>query len=126
MCGWDGKKDDRSRKFLADLKQLSIEYNDYPTLWATAQYRDFLASDGEVMFVHIREPEEIAKFVKATDGAAKTLLVRAGDRIKRGAFGNAADDLVENYNYDLYFMNDKTLEDAEGEFVKLLSNLLGD
>ena len=126
MCGWDGKKDDRSRKFLADLKQLSIEYNDYPTLWATAQYRDFLASDGEVMFVHIREPEEIAKFVKATDGAAKTLLVRAGDRIKRGAFGNAADDLVENYNYDLYFMNDKTLEDAEGEFVKLLSNLLAD
>lgn len=126
MCGWDGKKDDRSRKFLADLKQLSIEYNDYPTLWATAQYRDFLASDGEVMFVHIREPEEIAKFVKATDGAAKTLLVRAGDRIKRGAFGNAADDLVENYNYDLYFMNDKTLEDAEGEFVKLLSNLLSD
>ena len=126
MCGWDGKKDDRSRKFLADLKQLSIEYNDYPTLWATAQYRDFLASDGEVMFVHIREPEEIAKFVKATDGAAKTLLVRAGDRIKRGAFGNAADDLVENYNYDHYFMNDKTLEDAEGEFVKLLSNLLAD
>ena len=28
LCGWDGSKDDRSRKFLADLKQISVEYND--------------------------------------------------------------------------------------------------
>ena len=124
MCGWDGRKDDRSRKFLADLKQLSVEYNDYPTLWALEEYKEFLSSDGEVMFVHIREPEEIKKFVAATEGNAKTLLVRAGDRIKRGAFGNAADDLVENYDYDLYFMNDKTLEEAEEGFVALLSELL--
>ena len=124
MCGWDGKKDDRSRKFLADLKQLSVEYNDYPTLWAVEQYKAFLSSEEEVMFVHIREPEEIKKFVNGTDGKAKTLLVRAGDRIKRGAFGNAADDLVENYDYDLYFMNDKTLEEAEEGFVTLLSELL--
>ena len=124
MCGWDGKKDDRSRKFLADLKQISIEYNDYPTIWAKKQYEEFLASEEEIMFLHVREPEEIAKFVAQTEGKAKTLLVRAGDRIKRGAFGNAADDLVENYNYDLYFMNDKTLEEAECGFVALLSELL--
>ena len=124
MCGWDGKKDDRSRKFLADLKQLSIEYNDYPTLWAEKQYRSFLESDEEVMFLHVREPEEIKKFVDRTEGRAKTLLVRAGDRIKRGAFGNSADDLVENYDYDLYFMNDKTLEEAEEGFVALLNQLL--
>ena len=124
MCGWDGKKDDRSRKFLADLKQLSIEYNDYPTLWAKKQYEEFLTSDEEIMFLHVREPEEIAKFVAKSEGKAKTLLVRAGDRIKRGAFGNAADDLVENYNYDLYFMNDKTLEEAECGFVALLGELL--
>ena len=126
MCGWDGTKDDRSRKFLADLKQLSVEYNDYPTLWALEQYKEFLTTDEEIMFVHIREPEEIRKFVDKTEGEAKTLLVRAGDRIKRGAFGNSADDLVENYNYDLYFMNDKTLEEAESGFVALLSSLLRD
>ena len=125
MCGWDGKKDDRSRKFLADLKQLSVEYNDYPTLWAMKQYEEFLLGDEEVMFVHIREPEEIKKFVDKTEGRAKTLLVRAGDRINRAAFGNAADDLVENYEYDLYFMNDKTLTEAEEWFVKLISDCLG-
>ena len=123
-CGWNGTKDDRSRKFLADLKQLSIEYNDYPTSWAIEQYEDFLRGDEEIMFVHIREPREIEKFVERTNGAAKTLLVRAGDRIKRGAFGNSADDLVEHYNYDLYFMNDKTLEEAEESFVGLLETLL--
>ena len=125
MCGWGGQKDDRSRKFLADLKQLSVEYNDYPTLWAYKRYEEFLLSDEQIMFVHIREPEEIKKFVDKTGGAAKTLLVRAGARIQRGAYGNAADDLVENYSYDLYFMNDKTLEEAEERFVKLISDCLG-
>jgi hypothetical protein len=122
--GWNGAKDDKSRKFLADLKQLSVEYNDYPTLWANDRYEEFLRSDEQILFVHIREPEEIKKFVQKTGGVAKTLLVRAGARIQRGAYGNAADDLVENYSYDLYFMNDKTLEEAEVGFVKLLSDLL--
>jgi len=124
MCGWGGAKDDRSRKFLADLKKLSVEYNDYPTNWAAEKYREFLQGGGEVMFVHIREPEEIAKFVSRTEGAAKTLLVRGGERTKRGAYGNAADDCVENYGYDYYFMNDKTLAEAEESFVELIGSIL--
>ena len=71
------------------------------------------------MFVHIREPWEIAKFVKATDGAAKTLLVRGGSRTRAGAYGNAADDQVEEYEYDYYFVNDRPLEETE-QLVKLL------
>ena len=30
MCGWGGEKTDKARKFLSDLKALSIEYNDFP------------------------------------------------------------------------------------------------
>lgn len=126
LCGWDGSKDDKSRKFLADLKRLSVEYNDYPTLWATEKYKDFLLSDKDVMFVHIREPEEIAKFVNSTDGAAITLLIRGGERMKRGAYGNAADDGVENYAYDYYFDNDGTLEEAERGFTLLLNKILSE
>ena len=120
-CGWNGSKDDRSRKFLADLKALCVGYNDLPTNWAKAQYDDFLTTDEEILIVHIREPEEIAKFVKATEGNAKTLLIRAGERMKRGAYGNAADDGVENYYYDYYFDNDKSLEEAETGITALLS-----
>ena len=111
MADWDGRKDDRSRKFLADLKELCVNYNDFPTNWAKAQYLDFLTTDEEILIVHIREPKEIAKFVKATDGVAKTLLVRAVSRQRKAAYGNAADDGVENYYYDYYFDNDGTLEE---------------
>lgn len=126
MCGWDGTKDDKSRKFLADLKKLSVEYNDYPTVWATEKYKEFLLSDKEIMFIHIREPEEIEKFVRSTDGAAITLLIRGGERMKRGAYGNAADDGVENYDYDYYFDNDGTLSEAEEGFIRLLKKIVSE
>jgi hypothetical protein len=76
------------------------------------------------MFVHIREPEEIAKFVSVTGGAAKTLLIRSETRLVRCAYGNAADDNVEDYSYGYYFNNDKSLKEAEREFVSLLRNIL--
>ena len=124
QCGWGGEKTDRARKFLADLKALTVAYNDYPTKWITREYEDFLLSDEEIMFVHIREPEEIAKFVSATGGEAKTLLVRGGERMSKTHYGNAADDSVENYDYDYYFVNDKTLDEAEVNFCALISSIL--
>ena len=124
QCGWSGEKTDKARKFLAELKMLCVEYNDYPTLWAKGEYERFLLSNEQIMFVHIREGSEIAKFVSATGGVAKTLLIRGGDRMNRGAYGNAADDNVEDYDYDYYFNNDKTLEEAEENFVLLLRSIL--
>ena len=123
MCGWAGEKTDKARKFLSDLKALSIEYNDFPTVWATKKYNEFLESDNEILFVHIREASEIEKFVKATDGKAKTLLIRGGSRMTKSNYGNASDDGVENYPYDYYFLNDKTLEEAEKEFVSFLETI---
>lgn len=122
-CGWDGRKDDKSRRFLSDLKALTIAYNDFPTVWAKERYLGFLESDNEIMFLHIREPEEIEKFVKATGGAAKTLLIRGGDRMTKSNYGNVSDDRVEDYDYDYYFTNDKTLDEAECEFCKLLASI---
>ena len=124
LCGWDGRKDNKARKFLSDLKNLCVEYNNYPTLWAKAQHDEFLLSDEQIMFLHIREPEEIEKFVSATGGAAKTLLVRGGRRMSNEKYGNVSDDGVENYSYDYYFLNEDTLEVAEREFVKLLEEII--
>lgn len=124
-CGWDGSKDDKSRRFLSDLKALTIAYNNFPTVWAKERYLGFLDSDDEIMFLHIREPEEIAKFVEATGGAAKTLLIRGGDRMTKSNYGNVSDDGVEDYTYDYYFTNDKTLEVAERDFCALLKSITG-
>ena len=79
-CGWQGEKTDRARKFLSDLKALTAEYNDYPTNYLLSEYRAFLSSDDELLFVHIREPGEIKKFVDRAGGGVKTLLIRGGDR----------------------------------------------
>ena len=124
FCGWDGTKDNKSRKFLSDMKKLCVDYNDFPTNWAKAQYLDFLTTDEQMLIVHIREPKEIAKYVKATNGAAKTLLIRGGVRQRKAAYGNAADDGVENYYYDYYFDNDKSLEEAEVNFTALMKSIL--
>ena len=124
QCGWDGSKDDRSRKFLADLKQLCVDYNDYPTAWLRVQYEEFLASDQAVMFVHIREPEEIKKFVDATGGRAKTLLIRAEKRLSKSVYGNGADDNVENYDYDFIFDNDGDAEEMAEAFCRFIGEYI--
>ena len=125
FCGWTGVKDDRARKFLHDLKTLTAEYNEFPTNWAMNVYRQFLLTDEQILFVHIREPWEIAKFVKATEGEAKTLLVRGGTRTRQDAYGNAADDQVEGYEYDYYFVNDRPLEETEENVKALFADILG-
>ena len=124
-CGWGGEKTDRARKFLSDLKALLIEYNDYPTTWALAEYEQFLAGDEQIMFLHIREGAEIDKFVRGTNGRARTLLIRRSSH-HVGAYGNASDDLVEAFNYDYTFDNDLPLEKAEGEFLSLLARILSE
>ena len=125
QCGWSGEKTDRARKFLSDLKALLIEYNDYPTKWAIEEYQQFLKSDEDVMFLHVREGEEIAKFVRETGGRAKTLLIRRAAH-HTGAYGNASDDLVEEYDYDYVFDNDLPLAETEGAFLALLQRILAE
>lgn len=128
MCGWQGEKTDRARKFLSDLKQLTVLYNDFPTVWLTERYRRFLESDDEILFVHIREPQEIAKFVRVTEGKAKTLLIRGGKRMmkKAGHYGNASDDEVENYAYNYIYENDTPLDEAEPSFLATLRKIIAD
>lgn len=123
QCGWNGEKSDRARRFLSDLKAVLVAYNDYPTTWAMGQYNEFLASDEEIMFMHIREGAEIEKFVRATGGRAKTLLIRRA-AVHRAAYGNVSDDLAEQYEYDYVYDNDLPLEQAEAHFVAFLHGIL--
>ncbi len=123
-CGWTGEKTDRARKFLSDLKRTLVAYNDYPTSWVMQQYTAFLKSDDDLLFVHIREPEEIRKLVERTGRRAKTLLIRGGDRMAAHAYGNRSDDEVEDYPYDYYFTNDRPLAETEGAFVAFLREIL--
>ncbi len=117
LVGWQGGKSAKSRKFLADLKELTANYNDYPTIYLLDRYRAFLASTDEILFVHIREGEQIQKFVDQVHSPCVTLLVRRGDCKQ---LGNLADDGVEDFNYDYIYENSDTLEETAEHFSKLL------
>ena len=96
VIGWDGGKTEKDRKFLSDLKRLTTEYNDMAFNDIKKHYKEFLTTKEEIMFIHIREPEEIKR--AADEFMAITLLIkREGlDNIS----SNYSDSEVDNYNYD--------------------------
>ena len=122
QLGWGSNdKSDKARKFLSDLKMLSSGFNDFPFNYLLDMYDWFVDNEtAQVMFVHIREPEEIAKF-KAKIPECKTLLVKSS-RVER-TFGNMADDNVDSYNYDYVYYNDKPLEEVEADFMEFFERM---
>ena len=93
---------------LVDLKQLSIDYNDYPMTYIKQEAEEFLENeDQDMMFIHIREISEIEKVKNMLD--AKTLLITSS-RVAKITTNNS-DANVDKYEYDYYISNDGTLEE---------------
>ena len=44
--------------------------------------------------------------------------------MKKAVYGNVSDDRVEEYSYDYYFCNDKTLAEAEKDFCDFLRGVM--
>lgn len=118
LIGWDGQKTEKDRKFLSDLKKLTTVYNDMPFNSIKEAIEQFNDSDNEILFIHIREPEEIKKVVDSFN--AKTLL------IKRTGLANIetnnSDAGVDNYEYD-YIIENNTLEQLDNEAFKFVNKL---
>ena len=113
--GWDKQKDLKGRKLLSDLKLAFSEYNDLPFKQMTHEIKIFKNFRNEqILFIHVREPEEIKKLVSEYQ-EIKTLLITRGE--SQLNFGNMADDNVENYDYDFVFENNGELENLENDFM---------
>ena len=121
--GWDGEKSEKARKFLADLKQLFIDFNDMPQKYLRDKYQEFLNSNKEILFVHIREAKEIAKFKNNITGKCVTLLIKGRDNTKTD-WNNVADNDVENYQYDFCYENNKALDAVENDFMLFFNQIL--
>ena len=93
QLGWDGTKTDKIRDMLMDMKQLWAQNQDGPTMFLFNNILEFhKACTGEdnIVFVHIREPEEIKKLVNALTGfesmgidVISLLVIRKGERTHR-------------------------------------------
>ena len=125
--GWSGLKDTKSRKLLSDLKNAMIEYNDLPTKYLISKYYEFEQSNDDILFVHIREADEICKFldaIKPSDDVETRNLVLIVRRGEHRLVGNDADDEVEQCPYDAVFVNDTGLEMAEKKFVHMIETAI--
>lgn len=125
IIGWNGEKTERDRKFLSDLKLLTTEYNDMPLNDMKKYTRSFMnpGDINRILFLHIREPEEIAKAVNEfKEYNVKTILV-IRDSIKH-ITSNMADENVYNYNYDIVINNNSTLEELRKKAECFLADVL--
>lgn len=116
--GWDGKKSEKDRKFLSDLKILTSEYCDMPFKSMKNKVDEFMIDEeSKLLFLHIREPEEITRAVEEF-GVNTILVIR--NTVKH-ITSNMADENVFNYNYDFVIENNGTKEELNNkakEFVQ--------
>lgn len=116
-CGWDGSKSLKNREFLSNLKDLLTEWGDVPfkdvkrriSIFRT-ELTEYALLDDAIVFVHVREPEEIQKFVDRL--GATTLLIRRPS-VENSQTSNHADENVFNFNYDEVIINDKGLDELK-------------
>lgn len=140
QLGWDGTKTDEIRDMLMCMKQLWVQNQDGPTMFLFNNILEFhKACTGEdnIVFVHIREPEEIKKLVNALTGfesmgidVISLLVIREGgeDTPNQPTGTRRSDDeaLINSYEYDVTINNDGDLiklQELAAEFVdKLLED----
>ena len=123
-AGWDGRKTPEARKFLSDLKDIMTEYGDIPFRkvkgainsfrWELEEYANDWYVENSLVFIHCREPEEIARFERELH--AQSLLIRRPS-VENAEQSNHADAEVFNYNYTYTIYNDGTLDELRQKAI---------
>lgn len=125
-CGWDGKKDEKGRRLLSDLKDALSLYDDIPFKKVLEKIKATLleynktekSTDNLIFFVHSREPEDIMKWKELT--GAKTLFLRrpAAEDVEHN---NHADTNVFDFDYDYVYSNEGTLSDLKQGAINFIN-----
>lgn len=120
--GWNGEKDNLSRKYLSNLKEMAVFWADLPCKKMVKQTTEFfneLQSYGVekrgFVFIHCREPKEIQHLIQEIPYPTYSLLIR---RRSITDLGNSSDDDVENYSYDFVIENNYGLDNLCQEAIK--------
>jgi hypothetical protein len=123
--GWDGTKDNKSRKLLSNLKRAFSDFNNLPNNYLINESNRFIESNNDILFVHIRESDQIEAFLaNIRDACLCCTLLISKKRNNASSWGNDSDDCVDNYHYEYKYNNDKRLEEAEDDFLNFFQKLL--
>lgn len=120
--GWNGEKDVKGRRLLAQLKDAWQEYDEGPRKDVVDQTRWFgkIWGDEGLIFIHSREPQDILELKEALkEFNPITLLV---SRPGIGDHGNHADDNVECFGYDYEIANIGSLDDLRTAAIFFLGS----
>lgn len=119
--GWRGGKTEKDRKFLSDLKLLFTDYNDMPFESMKEVVKEFKKDkDAMILFLHIREPEEIARARREFN--AITVLVTRNSVPQ--IHSNMADNNVLKYKYDITINNSGSKRQLFEEAWKFVYNFI--
>lgn len=124
FCGWQGKKEDKDRRLLSELKRIITEWNDgilEHLKWEIDRFGRIAGDNGVLVFVDSREPEEIERFKKIFN--AQTLLIKRNST-DDDSYNNPSDTNVFNYEYDYELNNDFTLDKLNEMAVGFSSYIL--
>lgn len=121
--GWDGEKTEAVRKFWHDLKIASSEFNNGPTKYLISRVQ--AVEPGSLVFLHIREPEEIQKFQTALQesGEECRLIKIHFERDNAFVGENGADNRTREVDYDYYFENNGSLEELRSKALNFLQTI---
>lgn len=126
QMGWLGTKEQKDRKFLSDLKRLSLQYNDKPFELTKERIELFLNkyNENSLLFIDIRENEEIQKIIQEYPSNIIKVLI-TNNRIKNN-FENYSDAYVYDINYDYVIDNSETIDELEENANIFLKDILSD
>lgn len=115
IAGWNGEKDGRGRRFLADIKDAMDAYDKLS--WKNVD-RVIEEAPHYIYFINARSDYDIDYFKKRWN--ARTILVeKSGTPL---IFSNHADARVMDYEYDIVIHNDGDLEDLRNKAIQFLLN----
>lgn len=117
--GWDGDKDNESRKLLADMKRFWVSNNNGSVRETIDKVFSIMGEydedDDVIMFIHCREPLEIDKIKSILKSLSAvypisvfTLIVNR-EEAEGKAFSNEADKHTAEYKYDITIDNNDSL-----------------
>lgn len=133
--GWDGEKSAEVRDIIAGIKQIWIGAQNGPTMYMMNNilewHKSFVGEDN-IVFCHIREPEEINKLVNAINGMScvgidiMTILMVRGNHISEHVNDRLADSEVSivQYPYDMIIYNDAGLPELDEKAIAFVDELL--
>lgn len=102
--GWNGVKDANGRRALSLLKEATTLFSDYSFNNVQNAIKK-LSTDIVAVFIDVREPSEIRKYVEKLD--ARTIFIERESTIE---ISNEADKNVHQFHYDIIIYNTSSKE----------------